>query len=212
MPSPVTHANAALALIGADAVVTSIDPSDGSAEAGHCKRFFALARRSLLEKGSWTFAKTRATLALLSTNPSTRWTYAYAMPSNCIRPLRVLTAGVSSVFQVYNPNIGVLPNEEDSAPFEVEAGVLLTNEEDAELIYIRDVTDTTLFTPTFDEAFDMLLASYLCGPIIKGKEGAAAAAEWRKMAFDTAAAGAALDANSSARSNDTALPVAQVRA
>lgn len=212
MPSAVTHANAALSLIGADAVVSSIDPSDGSVEAGHCKRFFALARRGLLEKGVWTFAKTRATLALLSTNPSTRWAFAYSLPSDCLRPLRVLTAGVTTVFQLYNPNIGVLPNEEDSAPYEIENGVLLTNEEDATLIYLRDVTDTTTWTPTFDEAFAMLLASYLCGPIIKGKEGAAAAVEWRKMAFETAAAGAALDANSSARSNDVALPVAQVRA
>ena len=212
MPSDVDLANGALSLIGADAVVSSIDPPDTSVEAGHCARFFAVARRSIIEKGSWSFTKTRRALSLLSTNPSTRWTFAYSLPSDCIRPLRVLTAGATTVFQLYNPNIGVLPNEEDCAPYELEGSTLLTNEENAELIYLRDVSDTSVFTPSFDEAFMMLLASYIAGPIIKGREGTTVAAEWRKMAFDSAASGAALDANSSSRSNDVALPVAQVRA
>jgi hypothetical protein len=45
MASAVDIANTALSHIGADAVVTSLSPLDGSVEAGHCARFLPSARQ-----------------------------------------------------------------------------------------------------------------------------------------------------------------------
>lgn len=89
MPSVVDLCNTALSHIGAENTVTSIDPPDGSVEAGHCATFWPIARRFALEMVKPTWAKKRVTLAQV-TNTSTVWEFAYALPSDCVHPLRVL--------------------------------------------------------------------------------------------------------------------------
>lgn len=49
MASEVDICNLALARLGDNATVASIDPPEGSAQAEHCARFYAIARDSLLE-------------------------------------------------------------------------------------------------------------------------------------------------------------------
>jgi hypothetical protein len=73
--SEVDICNLALANIGETAKVTSIDPVDGSAQAALCARFYPLARDSLLEMGTWSFAVERKTLTP-TTNTRTEWEYA----------------------------------------------------------------------------------------------------------------------------------------
>lgn len=181
MASPVDICNAGLAHIGARAQIASISPPDGSVEAGHCARFYAQARRELIESHNWPFTKTRVALAEVD-NPSEVWLYAYAVPADCITPLRLLPFASTS-------------GEETSAEFEREGEVLLSNEPDAVLIYKRDVTDSSKFTPLFTTAFGMLMASFVAGPIIKGLDGAKIAAQWRQAAYDVAATAAARAAN-----------------
>lgn len=209
MASSVDISNIALSHLGARAQVSAIEPPDGSVEAGYCARFYPLARREVLEASNFTFAKTRATLAAV-TNPSQIYDYAYAVPSNCIRPLRVLQATLSSDIDLMWPMDGGLLGqmyinsftERGSADFEVEDGVLLTNEPDAVLLYKRDVTDTTRFTPLVCSAIGMVLAGYLAGPIIKGMDGAKIGAQWREQGFRMLAKAAASDANGSSENND----------
>jgi hypothetical protein len=180
--------------IGQDAAITAISPPDGSAEAQHCSRFYPIARDELIEKHAWRFALTRASLASLSSNPSTQWAYAYALPNGCLRPLSVL-----------------FPNETDDTnaqPFTIETlasdgstQVLLTNVASAWLKYIIGQTDTTKFTPNFVVALSYRLASYVCGPItkdLKMKEGLYKISE--AMRLDAAA----LDAEST--QNDAYVP------
>ena len=56
MASVVDICNLALAHIGDDATVSSIDPPEGSAQAEHCKRFYAIARDTMLQMHNWNFA------------------------------------------------------------------------------------------------------------------------------------------------------------
>ncbi len=49
MPSVVDLCNLALAYLGDDATVASIDPPEGSAQAEHCQRFYPIARDTLLQ-------------------------------------------------------------------------------------------------------------------------------------------------------------------
>jgi hypothetical protein len=201
MASDVDICNMALSHLGADATVASISPPDGSAEAGHCARFYPIARRILIDAHSWTWAKTRATLAEV-TNPSTVWTYAYALPSNCIRPLRVLQLSALSALVTTEPTILSLLDERGSTQFDIESGVLLTHEPEAVLLYRRDVTDSSRFPPLATSALSLLLASYLAGPIIKGLEGANIGGKLRDQAMALLAKAAAADANSTVESNE----------
>lgn len=199
MASVAQICNMALSHIGADARVSSISPPDGSVEAGHCATFYDQARTEMLEPGAWPLSLKREALAAVI-NASTAWAYAYAKPSDCLRPLRMLSpSGGVSVFRQEAP----LPaSDNDSALFEVEGTTLYSNEPDAVLLYVRDVTDTTKFTPSFVAALGYLLASYLAGPIIKGGEGMKVGDAMRQRAMSLATMSATASANASAQSTE----------
>lgn len=165
MASEVDICNLALARLGDNATVASIDPPEGSAQAEHCARFYAVARDSLLEMHAWKFATRRVLLAKLTVE-SWDWAFAYAEPTGALKLLGVLSATAS--------------NEDETQPYEAEsaangAAIILTNQEDASLRFVARVTDTTKFSPLFVDALAWLLASYLAGPVLKGDAGAAMA-------------------------------------
>ncbi|MFZ9370251.1 MAG: hypothetical protein ACO25M_00080 [Limnohabitans sp.] len=196
MASVVQICNMALSHIGADARVSSISPPDGSVEAGHCATFYDLARTEMLEPGNWAFALKRASLAQV-TNPSTVWAYAYAKPADCMRVLRILRPSIA--ITVFTQDLVLEPHtdDRDSAPFDVEGEVILTNEPDAVLVYCRDVTDSTKFPASFTSALSYLLASYLAGPIVKGNEGVRLGEAMRQRAQGMADISATASANAS---------------
>jgi len=72
MASVAQICNMALSHIGSDARVSTIDPPDGSVEAGYCATFYDLVRTELLEPGNWRFTLKRASLAEI-TNESDVW-------------------------------------------------------------------------------------------------------------------------------------------
>lgn len=161
MASAVDICNLALAHLGDEATVSSIDPAEGSAQAEHCERWYPIARDTLLEMHDWRFATRRVLLAALSAN-AFEWSFAYALPSNMVRALKVLPAASSA--QNDTEDFDQMVSEED-------AQIILTNCEDASLVYTVRVTDTTRFTPLFVESLAWLLASYLAGPVLKGDAG-----------------------------------------
>ena len=207
MASVVNICNMALSHIGSDARVSSISPPDGSVEAGHCATFYDQARTEMLEPGNWALTLKRVALAAVD-NASTAWAYAYAKPSDCLRPLRILTPtlGVTVFTQ---DEVTLAASDNSSAAFEIEGAVLYSNEPDAVLLYTQDVTDTTKFTPSFTSALSYLLASYLAGPIIKGSEGMKIGDAMRQRAMSLADVSAAASANAS--SQQTEFTPAQLR-
>lgn len=188
MAGDVDIANAALSLLGADATIVSIHPADGSIEAGLAARFLPGCRRLLLTTFEWGFAKKRVALSLLVNNPSEVWKYAYQEPAKCLKAWRVLRAGAK--------------DEQDSADFEREGRVILTNERNAQLSYTEDITDYTLFTPSFESALAFLLASYMAGPIIRGSEGARAGRDLRERAIEESRVAVITDANAAGHKHE----------
>lgn len=210
MASVVQICNMALSHIGSDARVTSISPPDGSVEAGHCATFYDQSRTELLEPGNWFFALRRATLSQ-ATNTSDAWAYAYAKPSNCLRPLRILrpSMGVTVFTQ---DTVTAHIDDNDSAPFVIEGDLIFTNEPSAVLVYVHDITDTTKFSPSFVGALSFLLSSYLAGPIVKGNEGAKLGDAMRQRAFNAAELAAASSANASSAETAIQPTIVAVRA
>jgi len=199
MASVVQLCNMALSHIGNEAQVAAISPPDGSVEAGYCATFYDVARAEMLEVGSWKFSLKRATLAEV-TNLSEVWAYAYTLPSDCFRPLRVLRPGEGVTIFTYQ-DVEFDANDRNTADFDVEGDVLFTNEPEATLVYVRDVTDSGKFTPSFTTALSYLLASYLAGPIIKGAEGTKLGDAMRQRAMSMAEQSATASANASSATN-----------
>lgn len=201
MSSDIDICNMALSIVGSNTTITSYSPPDGTAAAQYCATFYPIARRELLAPFEWSFARTRADLAAVA-NPSGVWAYAYALPSDCIRPVRVAALAQA---QVYADWMGVSQgwgwrfDEAGGADFIVERqatqSILLTNEPDAVLFYIIDQLNPTTYSPGFAAALAYMLASYLSGPIIRGAAGAKTSAAFRQQALGMAGAAAATDAN-----------------
>lgn len=175
--------NIALLNVGSRGLLNSLN--EQTTEAMACKAHYASARDALLERFPWKFATTRATLALIANTTVSGWDYVYELPSNCMVPQRIWSGSR-------------MPHSEDKIPFDVEmvrdtAGnpsvrALLTDHEDASLIYTVQQTTVALFSPLFVDALAWELSKRLalCIPV---KPGAAQLAEAMfKQAFAHAGA------------------------
>ena len=182
MGSAVDTCNVALSHLGNARRVAAIDPPDGSVEADYCATFYPIALRQALELADWSFARTRVALAAAATNPSQVWQYAYAKPSDCLVPRRILTNDPGQF-------------EQDSADFDLEGDVIYSNQAEAVLVYTRPVSDPTKFNAAFEDTVGLMLASHLAGPILKGTEGVNAKQGLRKLAVDAARKATSDDAN-----------------
>jgi hypothetical protein len=218
MPGIVDIANAALAHLGDEANVQSIMPPDGSVQAVHCARFLPIARDSLLEMHDWNFATRRIVLSEL-VNDSNQWLYAYAAPTKMICARKVMDENATDDWSMGlggNSNLGlgrnvgpgfVQPISVNSRegvytpiPYVVESlddgtQVIRTNQCNALLMYTIRVEDPTKWSPLFCDTLGRYLASYIAGPIIKGQEGRAVAADMLKSAMGMMSMARASDAN-----------------
>ncbi|MCH2240980.1 MAG: hypothetical protein MK041_03390 [Aquabacterium sp.] len=174
MAADVDICNLALAALGDEATVVSINPPEGSAQADHCARWYPVARDALLAlpSGGWNFATRRGSTAAQA-GQFGPWAQAYAWPATALRILAVLPEGGTNA---------------DACPFEVETApdgsqVILTNEPQAVLRYTVRVEDTNQFPPLFVQALTHMLASYLAGPVLKGAEGRAEAKVQMQLAL-----------------------------
>lgn len=187
MASDVDICNLALGHLGDEANVQSISPPDGTTQAQHCARVYAIARDATLEMHAWSFATVRASLAQLATATTTTWAYQYEAPVDMVKPLSVYPADAD-----YADGVG---DDDNKQPFLREGNVILTNTPNAALRYVARVTDPTRFTPLFVETFSLKLAARLAGPIIKGATGMSVAEKFNALADKMMAHATANDAN-----------------
>jgi len=196
MASEVEICNLALAHLGDDATIASIDPPEGSAQAEHCARFYAIARNSLLQMHNWNFASRRVALAGV-TMPYTMWKYSYACPGDMMVAVSVLPPEVENDYTIRpypadrygwgwinSPFVGACVYVPQEYSIETDTNgnkVIYTNQEGAILRYQALVTDPTKFDPLFVMALSWHLASMLAGPVIKGDQGAAEAKRCTQM-------------------------------
>jgi hypothetical protein len=160
--------NLALARLGDKATVSSIDPPEGSAQASHCATFYPLARDIALEARRWGFNTTRDSTPALMENPQPGWRFAYALPNQCMKVLKVVPAQFADRW--WATDICDHPFKREIEEL-TQQELILSNVPNAVIIYQRYVDDTTKFPPQFISAMAWLLASYLAGPIVKGDAG-----------------------------------------
>lgn len=211
MASAVDIANMALAHLGEEPAITSLDaPPSGGAHAKKAAIFYPIARDALLEMHDWHFATRRIVLAELDEDTlddggerPAGYTYGYSFPAECVKIQRVTPVEATDD-----------TNSQDFLVETLESGdkVVWTNVEDACAIYTKFVTDTTKFSPLFRSALAHMLASHLAGPIIKGREGRSVAAEHLKHALLVVGQAGASDANARQQSDYTSREPASISA
>lgn len=212
MASVVDICNLALAHLGDNATIASIDPPEGSAQAEHCQRFYPIARDTLLEMHSWSFATKRAYGAEVE-NTWPMWEYAYAMPGDASDIIAILPPEAKDDYSTHftpetypdfytNYSPSVAAGQYVPQKFAVETAadgseIILTNQKQAVIRYHAKISDPTKFSPLFTITLSWHLASMLAGPVIKGDQGAAEAK--RCVAMTTLYLGKAMEADSNAR-------------
>ena len=192
MATEVDICNLALAHLGDDATIASLNPPEGSAQAEKAARFYPIARNTLLEMHTWNFAAKRGNLALTA-NTLDQWDYAYVAPADMMTPVAVISPTAQNDYATrmssgdtpggitsnYSPTI--VAGQYTPQQFAVEGTLIYTNQENAMLRYQAAVTDASAFSPLFVITLSWHLASMLAGPVIKGDQGAAEAKRCTQM-------------------------------
>lgn len=186
--------NMALAEIGAQAQVSSINPSDGSAEGNVASLFYQPKIDDLFRAAHWNFARFQAPLTLLKAAqgtpenplgtttlaPPIPWAYSYAYPSDCIKARYIIPVSPVASVQVpfttadnsgmpgYSADLAVkfvVATDTDNSGNRVR--VILTNLSQATLVYTSRVDDPNLWDPAFLQAATSYLGAWFVNALAR---------------------------------------------
>lgn len=150
----VALANQALGLI-ASGRIASLD--DGSEPARAFNAVYAALRDEVLASYPWTFARARMSLSLDSATPDFGFTYQYILPADFLRIVEV--------------NGDTIPASDSTGNikrnYSIEGNKFLTDLEEVNMIYIKQVTDAALFTAPFVSCLASRIATDLAMSIAK---------------------------------------------
>lgn len=152
-------ASRALIKLGA-AAISSFE--DGTAESQVAAALYDLERDALLASHPWSFATGQATLPRLVADPVAEFDYAFQLPTDLIRVLRVTDGDIPA------------------GRYRILERRLHANAELVTLTYIFR-PDETAFPPWFDAALVDQLAAAFCLPLTENAERATALAQFAEL-------------------------------
>lgn len=192
MVSPVDVVNLALTEIGNQGLVTSISPSDGSIEGNAASLLYQPKIDALHRAAHWNFARRQLALTLLRATiidgvtqtdiPPTPWLYEYLYPPDCLKarfiiptidnsaiepPLTTAT-NVSGQFFWGFPVKYVVANDNDKSGNPTR--VILTNQQNAILVYTGRIVNPDLWDPHFLSAATATLGAYFVNALGRNRE------------------------------------------
>ena len=210
MANAVDICNLALSQLGERGEIVALDTPDGSIYAAECSNYYPIALRKLLEEFDWSFMQTRARLNKLASFDSELYGYknAYALPSDCVRVVRVSQANKENSMCPLTPEMP--RNYEIQYSKTTGSRILLTNVNNAIIEYTlyRDVP--ALFPTYFIEALVLGLAVYLVGPVKRSDPASTMAQNLRQSYEQTLSKAKTADAQNSARKRFKYVP-SQIR-
>lgn len=158
MASVTEISNLAISHLGIGKEIQNLE-TEQSAEASACRRYYDTARQSTIRDFDWSFARRRVSLALVESSPNEDWAYSYRYPTSALKLLKI-ASGVRN------------ETRQSRVPYEVgydgTARVIYTDQEQAELLYISDITDTSVFPVDFMLALSYRLAFFIAPRITGG--------------------------------------------
>jgi len=140
MASEVDICNKALLHLGANQII-SLD--DNSVEASTCKQMYADLRNAVLQAHDWSWAVERVQLPKSGTDPTFRYANAYPLPARVLHVLEV------NKVEMHDP----------TRDWQVEDDSIVTDDNNCSAKILREVTDTSKFSPLFIQALAARLAS-----------------------------------------------------
>ena len=152
MASVIEICNIALSRLGSSRTINSL--TEKSKEAGLCDLHFESARLEVLADFEWNFAIKRVALADTGSAPND-WQYAYRYPTDCLRITDIMVPGMR------NPAERMRIEYQVGSDADGTGRLIYTDQENAWLRYVSDITDPNMFDPLFRSALAWKLASEL---------------------------------------------------
>lgn len=182
-------ANRALLSVGARIQISSLNPSDGSAEADAVSVLWTPTFESLGRAAHWNCLGKQATLSLIAAAqgtpenpdgttypvPPTPWLYSYAYPSDCldiryIVPSLPVQVGGTVPATTINNSAGTWIPTGAQIPYLVQTAstannspvlVILTNQDQAQVVYTVNQPNPAAWDSLFQSAMVASLGAYL---------------------------------------------------
>ncbi|BAQ86174.1 putative tail tubular protein [uncultured Mediterranean phage uvMED] len=145
MASAVDIANSALNLLGASTISAF---TDDSKNARLINQRYENVRNRVFRSHAWNCLHKRVQLAQNSTAPVIEYTYAYALPSDCLRVLKVHNGTTDSI--------------QSAIDYKLEGRNIVTDEGTVYLIYVALDTDPNNYDSYLQESISHQLAADLC--------------------------------------------------
>ena len=145
MASTVDICNSALNLLGASTISAL---TDDSKNARLCNQRYEPVRNRVFRAHAWNCLHKRVQLAQNSTAPVVEYSNAYALPSDCLRVLKIHTGSTDSIASTID--------------YKLEGRNIVTDEGTVYLIYIALITDPNEFDVYLQESISHQLAADIC--------------------------------------------------
>lgn len=171
MPISIEAGICNLALLRAGQLQRITALSDNSDAAKACRTAWELNRDATLEAAAWPFAMKRALLNAITDGERGAWAYAYEEPNDCVAMRFLDQADEDHPLGTYNTN----PGEAEQLVFRIESDedtgrrVILTNVENAVLVYTARIEQPARWSAMFRNAFGYQLASDLAFGLAKNQ-------------------------------------------
>ena len=142
MASAVDIANSALNLLGASTISAF---TDDSKNARLVNQRYEPVRDRVFRSHAWNCLHKRVQLAQNSTTPVVEYSFAYALPSDCLRVLKVHNGTTDSI--------------QSDIDYKIEGRKILTNDTSVKLVYVARITDPNEMDVLLRETISAALAS-----------------------------------------------------
>ena len=150
--SEVSICNQAIGWVGGNRITSF---TDGSIEANLCIDNYEGIKKAVLEASDWTFATNRLIPSPEVSPPEFGYSYSFLMPANCIRVLSVSD----------NPDW----NKEGNIEWQYEDRKILCDYQIIYVKYIKNVDDTSKFSPLFVQALAARISADFAIPLAQSR-------------------------------------------
>ena len=159
MSSKTEMANLAISHLGQGKEIANLD-TEKSSEAATMRRFVPIVIEMFLKDFPYSFCNVTSALDLVETDPNDEWNYSYRVPTDCLKPIRILS-GIRN------------DNRQTRVPYKIgkddQGELIYTDQESAELEYTQFVNDASKYPVDVLLSMSLFLAG-LAAPRILGED------------------------------------------
>lgn len=197
MASEVSICNNALIQVGAEDTLISLD--DDTKEGRLCKAMYETARDEVLTRFSWNSARRQAQLAALTETPIYGYAYAFQLPADC---LRVIKIGVpESSARAYVDDGVYSYGSWEPVDWERQGRKVLSNVSPLYITYLAKITDPNEYDPALRDAIAAYLAAKIAYNLTGSRTKEETMKQWFREVIDEAMATNSLEGSTQALSS-----------